>query len=133
MKSKNGWKKIGKVSVDSGNLLLVDPCYIDSIWKKGDEANPSGLGGGTYEECCEAITQSEHGAGQVIKGLAVCSGTGFGDGIYEVYACIEDGYIAELRVDFRMSPQRRSKIDPAADQDKPQTKKTEPKPGKGNG
>jgi len=27
-------KLIGYVGVDSGQLLLCDPCYIDSIWKK---------------------------------------------------------------------------------------------------
>jgi hypothetical protein len=28
------WKKIGVVGVDSGQLLICDPCYIDSEWEK---------------------------------------------------------------------------------------------------
>lgn len=30
------WKKIGEVGVDSGQLLVCDPCYIDSEWKNED-------------------------------------------------------------------------------------------------
>ena len=33
---KEGWKKIGIVGVDSGQLLLTDPCYIDSQWEEED-------------------------------------------------------------------------------------------------
>jgi hypothetical protein len=28
------WRKIGEVGVDSGQLMLCDPCYIDSEWSK---------------------------------------------------------------------------------------------------
>lgn len=28
------WVKIGKVGVDSGQLMLCDPCYIDNNWVK---------------------------------------------------------------------------------------------------
>lgn len=31
---KNKWIKIGEVGVDSGQLMVCDPCYIDSEWKK---------------------------------------------------------------------------------------------------
>jgi hypothetical protein len=34
MKTKDKWIKIGEVGVDSGNLMVCDPCYIDSNWKK---------------------------------------------------------------------------------------------------
>ena len=30
------WKKIGVVGVDSGQLMVCDPCYIDSEWEKED-------------------------------------------------------------------------------------------------
>ncbi len=30
----DGWEKIGTVGVDSGSLMLCDPCYIDSSWQK---------------------------------------------------------------------------------------------------
>jgi len=31
---KDDWKQIGVVGVDSGQLMVCDPCYIDSQWKK---------------------------------------------------------------------------------------------------
>lgn len=32
-------KIIGHVSVDSGQILITDPCYIDSEWKRDTEPN----------------------------------------------------------------------------------------------
>lgn len=32
-----GWKIIGEVGVDSGQLMVCDPCYIESQWKPGKE------------------------------------------------------------------------------------------------
>ena len=34
MPARKGEILIGKVGVDSGNLMVVDPCYIDSEWEK---------------------------------------------------------------------------------------------------
>jgi hypothetical protein len=31
---EEGWKEIGVVGVDSGQLVITDPCYIDSQWEK---------------------------------------------------------------------------------------------------
>lgn len=31
---KDKWIKIGEVGVDSGNLMICDPCYIDRDWQK---------------------------------------------------------------------------------------------------
>lgn len=33
-KEQGEWEFLAEVGVDSGQLLLVDPCYIDSLWKK---------------------------------------------------------------------------------------------------
>lgn len=33
----DGWEYIGKVGVDSGQLMLCDPSYIDEYWIQGDE------------------------------------------------------------------------------------------------
>lgn len=33
MKNPDGWKQIGEVGVDSGQLMVCDPCYIDSEWE----------------------------------------------------------------------------------------------------
>jgi hypothetical protein len=36
---EENWKEIGFVGVDSGQLLITDPCYIDSEWKHEDFEN----------------------------------------------------------------------------------------------
>lgn len=36
-------KLIGKVSVDSGQLMIIDPCYIEDHWKKAAECSPVGM------------------------------------------------------------------------------------------
>lgn len=36
-------KLIGKVAVDSGQLLIMDPCYIEREWKKDNESNILGV------------------------------------------------------------------------------------------
>jgi len=33
----NNWKLLGSVGVDSGQLMVCDPCYIDSEWKQDKE------------------------------------------------------------------------------------------------
>ena len=33
---KEEWKLMGVVGVDSGQLLITDPCYIDSSWEEKD-------------------------------------------------------------------------------------------------
>ena len=66
--------QIGQCSVDSGQILFVDPCYIDSEWQST-----------SYDEIC-AVTLSDAGAGTVVNGLAVATSTAYGDGVYPVYA-----------------------------------------------
>lgn len=66
---------LGRVPVDSGQLLVVDPCYIQELPQDD------------YDRCCEA--SNEHGgpvALGTIPDLAVCFPSGFGDGEYEVWA-----------------------------------------------
>jgi len=40
MKKKEDWKQIGVVGVDSGQLMVCDPCYIDSQWESEDFEMP---------------------------------------------------------------------------------------------
>lgn len=81
---------IGHCAVDSGQILLVDPCYINSAewvehWTGGYdiEAEPRG-----YGQCCIA-TLSEDGYGEVTvsgsAGNGVAVRTSYGDGNYPVY------------------------------------------------
>lgn len=66
---------VGHVSVDSGQIILVDPCYVDD--------------GLDYYEVCE-VTLSDNHAGSWMNGHAVATSTGYGDGSYPVYVEYED-------------------------------------------
>ena len=83
---------IGTVSVDSGQLLLVDPCYLD---KRQFED--------LYAECCKATGDEKNpdkNFDQVFDTLALCTSTGYGDGEYPVYAKIEHGRIMKVVINF---------------------------------
>jgi hypothetical protein len=93
-------KNIGYVAVDSGQLILCDPCYIESEWKVIKEYAPSGGSDGNtypfdYNGACGA-TMSKEMAGQLdfttgYPGAGVAFSSGLGDGYYPVYATyIED-------------------------------------------
>lgn len=98
---------IGYVGVDSGQLLLCDPCYIDSEWKEedfnGDNVSPKH--NFSYKACAQA-TLSENGHGQLKykighDGVGVAFRTAFGDGYYPVYAKYsEDGTLKSVEVVF---------------------------------
>lgn len=94
---------IGHVAVDSGQVLLVDPCYITKAeWQ--EDWTPGQVNKG-YGGCCEA-SLSDDGAGEVliagVAGTGVCTSTAYGDGSYPVY---RDGN--KIIIDF----------DPAFDED----------------
>ena len=88
---------LGHVSVDSGQLILVDPCYLKD-WKDG----PFDLNfkpDNHYAECC-LKSLSVQGGGQVFDDLAVAFSTGWGDGSYPVYGTKEDGRIVKVEVEM---------------------------------
>jgi hypothetical protein len=96
-------KLIGHIGVDSGQMLLCDPCYIDSMWEKKDTKDFSDLskfeGEFNYLGSAQA-TLSEEKAGTLGLGIgAVCS-TGWGDGSYPVYVTYEGNRISEMRIVF---------------------------------
>lgn len=87
MNKKKTWKKeIGFCPVDSGQIMLVDPCYLKK-WKDGDYTGKDD--DNDYARACE-VTLGEESAGQTFGELAVVSSTGFGDGKYPVVATYED-------------------------------------------
>jgi hypothetical protein len=92
--NKNGTHLIGHCGVDSGQILLIDPCYV----YEDDFAlsqSPTGL---PYDECCR-ITLSDDGAGQTSNSGVVTS-TAWGDGNYPVYAEYKDGRIVSVTIKF---------------------------------
>jgi hypothetical protein len=88
-----------EVAVDSGQLLVVDPCYL--------------LDHGMSEELYDEICQAKHGedmCGGVIENkyigtLGFVTGTGYGDGRYRVFVKhVEDKdwgrRVAEIKIVF---------------------------------
>ena len=80
-------EKIGYVMVDSGQVMIGDPCYL-SDWKghefDGDGKTPDGSWEYSYSGACNA-TLSPAGAGMLENGSAVALSSGYGDGSYPVY------------------------------------------------
>lgn len=101
--------KIGVVGVDSGQVLICDPCYIDSEWQKREFTDDAGvIGEFSYNGACKAtLSEITPGSGQLHyrlghAGAGVASRTGWGDGEYPVYANIDDktGRVRSLTIKF---------------------------------
>lgn len=99
----NNLTLIGEFSVDSGQAIVGDPCYLED-WKPwnadevdfNDHANRVGEYG--YLGACNATLGK--GFGQ-LGNQAVAFSTGYGDGLYPVYADItEDGRVGLIVIDF---------------------------------
>lgn len=89
--NKSNWKRVGTIGVDSGQMMLVDPCYAlnvgvdykDLLDAYGDDFNVDTI------EFCNGIVSS----------------TGFGDGSYDVFIkTVEEpvwGHrVAEMKIVF---------------------------------
>jgi hypothetical protein len=90
-------KKVGNIGVDAGTVMVVDPCYMR------DGAAPPLIDiKSIFADLEDAHTT------QVGKGLAVAVRSGYGDGVYPVYALMAsseetDGWgerVMGLVVDF---------------------------------
>jgi hypothetical protein len=90
-------KIIGHCAVDSGQLVISDPCYLRS-WRDGDSE-----GDNHYADACRA-TLSEDMGGEVLVagsgGTGVAVSTGYGDGCYPVQAIYKHGRVKEIRIKF---------------------------------
>ena len=107
----SNWIKIGSFGVDSGQVLITDPCYLDS-WKGhnfDEEAIKKMQEEGKFEYSYSGasartlidLSDKQHGAGDIGNGFGVVSGTGYGDGSYPVYAKFnEEGRVMQLKIDF---------------------------------
>ena len=80
------WKKIGVVGVDSGQLVMTDPAYIESELPKYDEL--SGLKKSKQvKKTTDQSKQVNFKRGHI--GAGVVFRSGFGDGLYNVFADIK--------------------------------------------
>ena len=93
------WVQIGSVGVDSGQLIIMDPCYIESYWNKENE---KGLDGINYQAVCEGTLKKERAVALPYPighgGLAVAFASGWGDGYYDVFARYVEGRIVEVKI-----------------------------------
>jgi hypothetical protein len=89
---------IGYCPVDSGQIILVDPCYLNT-WKGGyfDSKSPKD---NDYQRACEITLKNKH-AGQTFNNMAVVTSTCWGDGQYPVYVTRNrEGRISSVIIDF---------------------------------
>lgn len=93
-------KQIGQISVDAGLCWIGDPCYI---LHKNKKETPKSLGK-NWSGFCDLLDtennswQFKHDGG--FEGLGVVVSTGYGDGVYPVYAEEENGRVKEIRIKF---------------------------------
>ena len=87
--------KVGSVAVDSGQIMLIDPCYIKADFESEFNAPPAL----NYAGACRA-SLSEDKCGE-FGGLGFCTSSGYGDGLYPVYVKYDtSGRIAEVKIKF---------------------------------
>ena len=82
---------IGHCPVDSGQIMLIDPCYVLAD-NNTDDKNLNQL----YRDVCDVTI--EQGAGEI--GLGVATSTYIGDGNYPVYADMEGKRVKSVTIVF---------------------------------
>ena len=90
---------IGRCPVDSGQVMITDPCYLDK-WINDDFEFESEDYSFSYSGACNTTIKKTYG--ELGNGLAIASRTGWGDGHYPVYAkiCPETKRVMELKIIF---------------------------------
>jgi Protein of unknown function (DUF4241) len=91
----------GYFSVDSGQAMVGDPCYLDN-WdtNKGDDWAIEGKEG-QYSYHGASATTIAKAYGELGNATAVVFNTGYGDGLYPVYVELnDDGRVSKVLIDF---------------------------------
>jgi hypothetical protein len=105
---------LGVCGVDSGQLIIMDPCYVDKGFDYNAVCTSHSVGCAPHDKCKDEGTFGapyHHGYGGEFPSpksplpLGVVTRTGFGDGAYEVWAEIEDHgdwgkRVARITIDF---------------------------------
>lgn len=97
---KEGWKQIGSVGVDSGSLMIGDPCYLDHK----DDWNPKLYDKWIVGKLCDSKNQAIE-IEEMCQNQAVAFSSGFGDGVYPVFAYYKN-YGTKKRPDWRIKEVR---------------------------
>lgn len=85
-KGRQGWIELGKVGVDSGQLLIVDPCYLNE--HKQISSYDEFLKARGFPDKRNYADQLKYDLGH--DGLGVVFNSGLGDGVYKVYGKLKD-------------------------------------------
>ena len=97
-------KFVGNFSVDSGQVLIGDPCYLDEWQNWNGDKEPfdnhiTKAGEYGYLGACGVTLKDTYG--MLGTGRAVVSSSGYGDGYYSVFAEMDDSNrVAKLIIDF---------------------------------
>ena len=88
MNHYSDWELVGECGVDSGQIIVVDPCYVISDESDLDKFKESGDYNdvdATYEELLkERDVRNSNNLTDAFK-FGIVTNTGFGDGEYNVY------------------------------------------------
>jgi len=102
---ENGKYHIGMIGVDSGQIMIVDPCYLKD-WKNNEyKGQTIRTGDFSYDGACRE-TVSKEKAGELgllpdgSSAMAVVAASGYGDGLYDVFATYKGGRIKEIQIKF---------------------------------
>ena len=94
-------KLAGYFTVDSGQAMVGDPCYLDD-WdtNKNEEWNIEGKAG-DYSYHGASATTIANSYGELGHAKAVVFNTGYGDGMYPVYVELNnDNRVSTVILDF---------------------------------
>ena len=102
-------KSLGKFGVDSGQFMIVDPCYLDK-WTDNEEnliydyekCQEGAVGEFSFNgACCTSLIGGGSLLNEIGARMAVVGRTGDGDGVYEVFAHIDkEGRTRKITVEF---------------------------------
>jgi hypothetical protein len=93
---------LGSFTVDSGQAIIGDPCYLDE-WKFWDDKEPFDnhpQHAGEYGYLGASNATLTNGYGDIGLSRAVAISTGYGDGIYSVYGELDGNTITKVVIDF---------------------------------
>lgn len=89
---EEGYIYVGECGVDSGQIIVVDPCYVMHGERKGNQSElPSDML--TYREMVDRKNYDKPAEQLVFSGIGgtgVLTSSGYGDGVYPVFMKLSD-------------------------------------------
>lgn len=97
---------LGFVAVDSGQLMITDPCRIDEHWHNGEDFDSKSKATAfSYNDVCQKTLKgvsSSNFPRSKSQGLVVHICSGHGDGLYQAWGHKDEtGRIVKVEIDMR--------------------------------